>query len=312
MNSVSLREQLISALGGGVGILATAAFALWLFPAVDPALPWLIASMGSSAVLLFAVPHGPLSQPWPLLGGHLVSALIGVACARWLGTDLWSAATAAGLSIGAMHALRCLHPPGGATALTAVIGGPSITALGFGFVLMPVAVNALTLLLLAVVWNAPWHWRRYPANWPARWRRDQDSGAPVAEPAAPMPLEHRHLAAALRAMDSFIDVSEPDLQRIFALATEEARHTRAATPPIRVGQAYSNGSFGQDWEIREVLALEQDADGADTQVRFRRLAGQGRRCEGECSLETFRDWAVHAVERDENSWRPIDHTEPED
>lgn len=298
MNSLSLREQLISALGGAVGILATAALALWLFPVLDPALPWLIASMGSSAVLLFAVPHGPLSQPWPLLGGHLVSALIGVACARWLGSDLWSAAAAAGLSIAAMHGLRCVHPPGGATALTAVIGGESIRALGFGFVILPVAVNALTLLLLAVLWNAPWHWRRYPARWA---RRSASAGATAAAP-----LEHRHLAAALRAMDSFIDVSEQDLQRIYALATEEARHADAATPPILVGRAYTNGSFGQDWEVREVLSIDRDAKDRPVLVRFRRLAGAGRRCEGESGYEAFRRWAVHVVERDENSWRPVD------
>lgn len=308
MNSLSLREQLLSAFGGAAGILATAALALWLFPAIDPALPWLIASMGSSAVLLFAVPHGPLSQPWPLLGGHLVSALIGVACARWLGTDLWSAGAAAGLSIGAMHPLRCIHPPGGATALTAVIGGPSITALGFGFVLMPVLVNALTLLLLAVLWNAPWHWRRYPASW-ARRSRQPDPASRTA------PLEHRHLAAALRTLDSFIDVTEQDLQRIYALAAEEAQHTQAATPPIRTGQAYSNGSFGQDWEVRQVLSID-DGDGPSSdqtrRVRFRSLAGAGRRCEGECTLEEFRHWAVSAVERDENSWRPVANVNHDD
>lgn len=296
MNSLSLREQLLSAFGGAAGILSTAALALWLFPAIDPAVPWLIASMGSSAVLLFAVPHGPLSQPWPLLGGHLVSALIGVACARWLGTDPLSAGAAAGLSIGAMHALRCIHPPGGATALTAVIGGPSVTALGFGFVLMPVLVNALTLLVLAILWNAPWPWRRYPARWARRAQRP--------DPDHPAPLESRHLAAALRAMGSFIDVTEADLQRIYALATEEARHARGATPAIRVGQAYSNASFGQDWEVRQVLSLDETGDPARARVRFRRLAGAGRRCEGECDLEAFRHWAVQAVERDENSWRP--------
>lgn len=298
MNSLSLREQLLSALGGAAGILATAALALWLFPALDPALPWLIASMGSSAVLLFAVPHGPLSQPWPLVGGHLISALIGVACARWLGTDLWSAAAAAGLSIGAMHALRCLHPPGGATALTAVIGGPAVTTLGFSFVLLPVLVNALTLLVLAVLWNAPWPWRRYPARWARR-------TSPPDPSSHPLPLESRHLAAALRSMESFIDVTEADLRRIYVLATEEAQHARSAAPPIVVGQAYSNASFGSDWEVRQVLSLDETGDPPMTQVRFRRLAGAGRRCEGECDLEAFRHWAVQAVERDENSWRPV-------
>ena len=84
-----------------------------------------VASMGASAVLLFAVPHGPLSQPWALIGGHMVSAFIGVSCATLVPDTITAAALAVGLAIGAMHLLRCIHPPGGATALAAVVSGPS-------------------------------------------------------------------------------------------------------------------------------------------------------------------------------------------
>lgn len=91
----------------------------------------LVASMGASAVLLFAVPHGPLSQPWAVVGGHLVSAVIGVACTH-LGLDfVLTSALAVALAITAMYYLRCIHPPGGATALTAVAGGRISTRAGF-------------------------------------------------------------------------------------------------------------------------------------------------------------------------------------
>jgi len=87
----------------------------------------IVASVGAGAVLLFAVPHGVLSQPWPAIGGHLISAIIGVSCVQWIEIP-WLAA-AVGLAVLAMHYARCLHPPGGATALVAVIGGADIHAL---------------------------------------------------------------------------------------------------------------------------------------------------------------------------------------
>ncbi|MDE2341383.1 MAG: HPP family protein [Alphaproteobacteria bacterium] len=118
---VSSVERLISLVGGALSI-----FMLYL--ATDHILgAWAVSpvlgSMGASAVLVFGVPRGALSQPWPLVGGHLISAAIGVTCARFISSIEFSAACAVGLAIGAMHYLRCLHPPGGATALIAVSGG---------------------------------------------------------------------------------------------------------------------------------------------------------------------------------------------
>jgi CBS domain-containing membrane protein len=122
----------------------------------------LVASMGASAVLLFAVPHGPLSQPWPVFGGHLVSAIVGVACAKLIAQPMLAAPVAVGLAIGSMHYLRCIHPPGGATALVAVIGGEPVHQLGFHFVLTPVLWNAIVILAVALLFNYPFTWRRYP------------------------------------------------------------------------------------------------------------------------------------------------------
>lgn len=122
----------------------------------------LVASMGASAVLLFAVPHGPLSQPWPVFGGHLVSAIVGVACANMIAQPMLAAPVAVGLAIGAMHYLHCIHPPGGATALVAVVGGEPVHQLGFHFVLTPVLWNAMVILAVALLFNYPFAWRRYP------------------------------------------------------------------------------------------------------------------------------------------------------
>ena len=168
--------------------------------------------MGASAVLLFAVPHGALSQPWPVLGGHLLSAVIGVICARSIDSPALAAACAVGFAIGAMHHFRCIHPPGGATALTAVLGGTAIHDLGFHYILMPVMANALVMLLLAVAINFCFPWRRYPAAF--------------NRPAVPLPAHHaqdpplpthEEIAAALRSLDTFVDITEDDLLRLIEI-----------------------------------------------------------------------------------------------
>ncbi len=112
-----------------------------------PYLPLLVAPMGASAVLLFAVPASPLAQPWSIIGGNTISALVGVAVARMVPDPTLAAAVAVALAIAAMSLLRCLHPPGGAAALTAVLGGPAVLAAGYAFPLVPVGLNSTLLVL---------------------------------------------------------------------------------------------------------------------------------------------------------------------
>jgi CBS-domain-containing membrane protein len=160
---VTHAEKWLSTVGGLAGILCALLISESQLGLVGSA--GIIASMGASAVLLFAVPHGPLSQPWPVFGGHLVSAMVGVFCVKLIAAPMLSAAAAVALAIGAMHVFRCIHPPGGATALSAVVGGDAVHQLGFQFVVTPVMLNAVTILIVAVLFNAPFAWRRYPAAW---------------------------------------------------------------------------------------------------------------------------------------------------
>jgi CBS-domain-containing membrane protein len=208
--SVSEREHWISAAGGLLGILAVAWLGqVWLGGQGGILL---VSSMGSAAVLLFAAPHGAMSQPWPLFGGNLVSAAIGVFCVHWLGNEpMLAAALAVSLSIAAMYGLRCLHPPGGATALSFVLGGDTVHTLGYGFVLSPVLLNVVAIFAVAVVFNYPFAWRRYPQS---RVRRSKADAEPPRESMIP----HSSLVYALSQIDTFVDVSEEDLQRIYALA----------------------------------------------------------------------------------------------
>lgn len=126
----------------------------------------LIGSFGATAVLVYGAVRSPLAQPRNVIGGHVLSALVGVACQQLL--HPWppiAAAAAVATAIALMHLTRTLHPPGGATALIAVIGGPKVHALGFGYALIPVALGAVLLVAVGVIVNNLPPSRRYPEFW---------------------------------------------------------------------------------------------------------------------------------------------------
>lgn len=205
IDAVSSKEKIISTLGGFVSMVLIVAVSQNLLHLNGASM--LIASMGASAVLLFAVPHGQLSQPWPVIAGHLFSAFIGVSCAKLIPIIPLAAGVAVGSAILVMHQFRCIHPPGGATALTAVIGGPTLKSLGYGFVLYPVLLNALTIVAVAVAFNFLFKWRRYPAFW----NHDASQSEQEAQ------LSHEAVVEALRSLDSFVDITEDDLLRLHRL-----------------------------------------------------------------------------------------------
>jgi len=212
-------EIALSAVGGFLGILAIFVISwLWLEPATAVLI---VPSMGASAVLLFAAPHAPFSQPWNVAAGHILSALIGVACWYWIPDSTLAASIGVGLAIGIMHLARCIHPPGGATALAAVIGSEQLHALGIGYVLQPILLNVTVLVLFAVLFNGLFDWRRYPA----RLHFNTAPAGPKADAYAP--INHEDFVYALSQIDTFIDISEDDLLKIYQLAT--LRH-QAHTP----------------------------------------------------------------------------------
>jgi CBS domain-containing membrane protein len=126
---------------------------------------FLIGSFGASSVLVYGAIQSPLAQPRNLIGGHLVSALIGVTVYKLMPDIIWvSAPLAVALSIVAMQVTKTLHPPGGATSLIAVIGNEKIKTLGYSYVLSPVLSGALILLLVALVFNNITSSRKYPTS----------------------------------------------------------------------------------------------------------------------------------------------------
>jgi CBS-domain-containing membrane protein len=161
---VSNEEILWSWIGGFCGIAAVWWTSHLFFEGRDLSL--MIGSFGASAVLAYGAVRSPLAQPRNLIGGHVVSALIGVICWKLLGQHLWLAESVAVASaIAGMHATRTLHPPGGATALIAVIGSPEIHRLGFLYVLLPATICPLILFAVALLVNNIPASRRYPEIW---------------------------------------------------------------------------------------------------------------------------------------------------
>ena len=135
---------------------------------------FLIGSFGASSVLIYGVINSPLAQPRNLIGGHIISAFIGVTIHYLVPTEIWfAAALAVSLSIVLMQITKTLHPPGGATALIAVIGSKKIASLGYFYVISPVLSGVMILLLVALFFNNITPRRRYPLNknWYRVWKR---------------------------------------------------------------------------------------------------------------------------------------------
>ena len=216
---ISRRERFYGCIGAALGLICTEWVSRHTWGVSQP---WFIAPMGASAVLLFAVPASPLAQPWAIMGGNVLAALIGVTCAKLIGGPGVAAAAAAALAIAAMFSLRCLHPPSGAVALTAVLGGPAITELGYGFALWPVAANSALLLAMALAFNNTLR-RAYPHRVAAPANRHLTRDAP---PSQRVGFTQADLAEALRAHDELIDVSTEDLQEILAAAELQAHRRR--------------------------------------------------------------------------------------
>ncbi|CAN7584570.1 HPP family protein [Trinickia sp. LjRoot230] len=203
--TVPWQERLRSCIGAFIGIAVTGATMHWLVS--DAAhIPLLVAPMGASAVLLFAAPASPLAQPWSFIGGNVVAATLGVLASHWFADPVVAAAFAVAAATSAMFALRCVHPPSGAVALTAVLGGPAVHALGFRFVVEPIAVQSFVLLTAAIAYHTVTG-HRYPH---VRRATPSDRAADTAGTG----VTRADIEALVRKQGELIDVAAEDLQTL--------------------------------------------------------------------------------------------------
>lgn len=237
-------------------------------------LPFFVASMGASAVLLFVVPSSRLSTPWAFSGGHVVSAIVGVTCAQWIPQTALATACAVAGAILAMHYLRCLHPPGGAAALMAVTGGDSIQALGYQYLLTPVLLNVVILLALTLLyWHLAGiiqHYDKPTASLDHNWQRSDEEWLASEAPFNPDDLSH-----AVAEMDTFIDINHHDLHEIYTRALQHA-HTQGfgdilcksvmSQPPLYV-------QYGTELEEAWQLFEQHNIRGLPVVDSFQRVIG---------------------------------------
>ncbi|MCF6251567.1 MAG: HPP family protein [Methylococcaceae bacterium] len=216
--SFSLKAKLLSLLACFCSIFFIALLTKIVSP--WPGYPMIIASMGASAIILFFIPGSPLAQPWPFVGGQLVSALVGIFCALNITETSTAAATAVGGSVLMMLFLRCLHPPGAATSLTPIMAGTSITSLGYSFVLVPVAVNVMVMLVLVIIVNRWVMGRPYPSPLPVKKEKRQRHN--MVEPSHQVGFSEQDLNLALKDSDIFIDMTHAELSHILTQVERNA------------------------------------------------------------------------------------------
>ena len=152
--SVEMRNITWSWIGSFVGIMVVSNMHNLLHILSNGDFSLMVGSFGATAVLAYGAVDSPLAQPRNIIGGHVISAIVGVTMFKLFGTNIWFAsALAVSTSIAIMQITRTLHPPGGATALIAVIGGIQIHSLGYLYAIVPVGVGASIMVLIAIIIN---------------------------------------------------------------------------------------------------------------------------------------------------------------
>jgi CBS domain-containing membrane protein len=206
----NLNDRLLACVGAGLGVYIAAVAGLGI-QGILPALPFLIAPIGASAVLVFTVPASPLAQPWPVFGGNVVSACVGVTVAHLIGNPVAAVGVAVAFAILAMSLLRCLHPPSGAVAITAIIGSDAVIAAGYLYPITLVAANSAALLCVG------WLFHRFRGHsYPHR--------------VQPMPeqvgLLREDIDRAVAASHATFDINPADLEMLLMNAETFARHRK--------------------------------------------------------------------------------------
>jgi CBS domain-containing membrane protein len=256
-NTVDARERMRAVAGAAIGLLITALLCRWMAEAVDVSI-WLIAPMGASAVLVFAVPASPLAQPWSVIVGNTLSTVVGIACVRWIPDPAWAAAVAVGAAIGLMFATRSLHPPGGAAALLAVLTHTD----HFSAALFPTLANSLLLVVAGVAYNT-FTGRRYPHV------------QVVRPPSADARFSQADIDAVLARYNQVLDISRDDLESLIQQTELESYKRRLGT--LHCGDIMSRDpvsvEFGTPLQEAWMLMTQRRIKALPVTDRTRRVVG---------------------------------------
>lgn len=267
---VNNKERFRATIGALLGILITAILC-FCFMASQTVL-FVIAPMGASAVLLFALPSSPLAQPWAVLVGNIVSAGVGVSCFLLIANVPLAAAVSVSTAIALMFVTRSLHPPGGAIALYAVLGGPDIHSLGFDYVLAPVGINSLVLIISAMIFN---NLTRHPyphrqlAN-PTNVHKTKD-----ALPTNRAGFNSKDLDVVLQQYNEVLDISRDDLE--YLMKQTEMQSYRRRFEQITCGDIMSKDiisvEFGTSLEEAWITLRKHKIKALPVLNHVRRIVG---------------------------------------
>ena len=239
----TLRERLLGCLGACIGIGVTGLVCSLIMGNSDH-LPLIVAPIGASAVLLFAVPASPLAQPWPIVGGNTISALVGVTVVYFVKDQMLAVGLAVALAILIMSFTKSLHPPGGAAALTAVIGGAAVAKEGFWFPFIPVALNSIILVGLGLVFHKMAR-RQYPHRPTTNIVNPHKTAD--APPSLRVGFRNDDIDAALGDLNETLDIDRGDIETL--LRQVELRALLRKHGEITCGDVMS----------RDVISVEADA-----------------------------------------------------
>lgn len=243
------KERLLSGFGALCGLAISSLISWYVLGGMNV---WYIAPMGASSVLLFAIPSSPLAQPWNVVVGNTLAGMIGVACSQFL-PDLTSAfSVAVGLAIFIMMTTDSLHPPSGAVAITAVLGGEAVHRLGFHFVLYPVLLNSVLLLLFAVFFN-----RLIGRHYPITAHVNERSKDPT--PTQKVSIQPKDIEYALEQHTELLDISQYDLEKIILEAQEHA------------SERLNSHFICRDIMSQDVIKLHEDDDIHQALEKFKQV-----------------------------------------
>ncbi|MCH4243211.1 HPP family protein [Acinetobacter gerneri] len=233
-----LKERLLCGLGALLGLVISSLMSWYALGGFNA---WYIAPMGASSVLLFAVPASPLAQPWNMIVGNIIAGIIGVTCALYIPNLTEAFSLAVALSIFLMMTTDSLHPPSGAVAITAVLGGDAVHQLGYHFIFYPVLLNSVLLLGCAILFN-----RMLGKQYPQVAQINQRSKDPT--PTQKVTIQPKDIHEVLEQHTELLDISEYDLQKIILEAQEKAN--------ARTSTSY----LCQDIMTKDVICLNEQDD----------------------------------------------------
>ena len=244
-----LKERLLCGLGALIGLGLSSFISWWVLGNINA---WYIAPMGASSVLLFAIPASPLAQPWNIVVGNAIAAVIGVTCALYIPNLTEAFSVAVALSIFLMMTTDSLHPPSGAVAITAVLGGHTVQDLGYYFVLYPVLLNSVLLLLIAIVFNRLLG-KQYPQVAQVNYRSKDPT------PTQKVTIHRQDIQDVLEQQTQLLDISEYDLQKLILAAQEKANERQ-------------NSNFTcADIMSRDVVSLNENDEIQDALDKFKNM-----------------------------------------